>query len=461
MAFMDKEFLLDTETAKVLFHDYAEGMPIYDFHNHLSVDEISSDRKYANITELWLEADHYKWRVMRAAGVDEKYITGNADPREKFRKFAEVVERLPGSPVYIWVHIELQRYFDIYEPLTHRNADEIYDKTEKILADDSMSAQKLLERVNAKVLCTVEDPYSDISRHEKFNSEGHSFVILPSYRPDKILYAEKKDFADQLRRMGSAYGKEIRNTADLKAVLSESVKKFAEAGCVNADHGFTVFGYTDEKPCIDVVEKAMAGESYSQEDIYRYQSDLMRHLVAEYYDAGFVMMLHLEPMRNDNTALFKQVGPDAGGDSIASITDISKLRAFLDYANSLGKLPKTILFNLNPISNTAFSTLCVSFCGREPGYVQLGSGWWFNDTMRGMSNQLDELMETGLLSSFVGMLTDSRSLTSFGRHEYFRRILCRKLGRLVENGEYPQDYEALGSIVKDICYRNACSYFKK
>lgn len=456
-AFMDREFLLHSETAKELFHRYAEDCPIYDYHNHLSPREIYERRRYENLTQLWLECDHYKWRAMRVCGVEEYYVTGGASDYEKFRRFAAVLPRLIGSPVYHWAHLELQRYFGITTPLTAETAEEIWAKTGVMLRSEGFDAVSLLEKAKVKVLCTTDDPADSLEWHLKLKEDAAvPFRTLPSFRPDRFLHIDQSAWSAAVTQLGARYGT-ITDWDSLCAALRRSLDFFCEVGCRVTDHGFIRFRYGVGDPAA-VVEKAMAGAVLSEEEVGVYQGALLRFLATEYARRDLVMQLHLGPIRNNSPRLMAAFGADAGGDSVGQSTDPFLLSAFLGDLDGSGTLPKTILYNLNPADSTMLSTMAVNFAA-DGAKVQYGAAWWLLDHIRGISEQLDQLMETGLLSGSVGMLTDSRAFTSFVRHEYFRRILCDKLGSLVERGEYPCDMAALGELVADVCYRNAESWF--
>lgn len=424
-AFMDRDFLLDTETARVLYHDYAEDMPIFDYHNHLSSKDIAEHRRFRNLTELWLETDHYKWRALRANGVDERLITGTAGDYKKFETWAAVTPKLIGSPLYHWEHLELQRYFGIYEQLCPANAREIWERTEELLQEDGFDAVSLLEKMKVRTLCTTDDPIDDLAWHQAIRKDASiPFRVLPSFRPDKYLCGDAA--AD--KALCEKYG-----TDDVLTALSHALDFFQSLGCKGSDHGFTAFDYgTDET-----------------------MSQRMDFLGREYARRGIVMQLHLGPIRNNSPRLYKEFGPDAGADSVGYTTDPAALSAFFGKLEVDGALPKTILYNMNPADNMLLSTMAGNFAPA----MQYGAAWWFSDQIRGMRAQLDELLETNALASSVGMLTDSRSFTSFVRHEYYRRILCAKLGELVESGQYPNDIAFLGAIVRDVCYNNAEKFF--
>lgn len=457
--FMNEEFLLTTETGSRLFHQYAENCPIIDYHNHLSPKEMFERRRYANLTQLWLEGDHYKWRCMRANGVPEEYVTGKADEYEKFLRFAQIVPKLIGSPVYHWAHLELQRYFGIETPLNGETAKEIWDKTCEILSGDGFDAVSLLDKMQVKVLCTTDDPADDLQWHKKLaEDDAVPFKVLPSFRPDRFLHIDQPAFAVAVKQLAERYG-EITSWDSLLAALKKALDFFCEVGCKVTDHGFIKFRYVQNGDPDKVMAKAICGDILSEEEIAVYQGALLRFLAAEYKCHNLAMQLHLGPIRNNSPKLMKCFGPDAGGDSIGAATDPFLLSAFLSDLDSSDTLPKTILYNLNPADSAMLATMAVNFA-EKGARVQYGAAWWLHDHIRGIDAQLDQLLETGTVASSVGMLTDSRSFTSFTRHEYFRRILCNKLGAIVERGEYPCDMKLLGSMVQDICWKNAVNYFE-
>ena len=456
-AFMDRDFLLHTATARTLYHDYAADCPIMDYHNHLNPREIYQRRRYENLTQLWLETDHYKWRVMRVCGVPEYYVTGNAPEYEKFEKFASVLPRLIGSPVYHWAHLELQRYFGISTPLTAATAREIWDATSAMLRGEGFDAVSLLHKANVKILCTTDDPADSLEWHLKLKEDKEvPFRTLPSFRPDRFLHIDQSAWSAAVQQLGARYGA-ITDWDSLCAALTKSLDFFCEVGCRVTDHGFIRFRYGVGDPA-PVVEKAMKGETLTESEIAAYQGALLRFLAGEYHRRDLTMQRHLGPIRNNSPRLVSAFGPDAGGDSIGLATDPFQLSAFLGDLDGSDTLPKTILYTLNPADSAMLSTMAVNFAA-DGAKVQYGAAWWLLDHIRGISEQIDQLMETGLLSGSVGMLTDSRAFTSFARHEYFRRILCNKLGTLVEEGQYPCDIPTLGEMVRDICHRNAVNYF--
>lgn len=464
---MGKDFLLNTPTAETLFYNYAEKMPIFDFHNHLSPKEIYENKNYASITELWLAGDHYKWRAMRAAGVDEKFITGNASDLDKFAKWAKTIERLPGSPLYHWAHLELSRYFGIEEPLTSLNAEAIFKKCGEMLKQPDFTPVNLLKKARVEVLCTTDDPFDSLEWHFKLKDTDLPFKVHPTFRPDKVLHIADKSWPEYIRTLATSVAKEISDLDSLKEALAIAVSRFKLAGCLASDHGFEFFRYNsgdahNEKAAKAAFRKAFFKDTLVEADIECFESYLLLYLGELYTVSDIRMQLHMGAARNFNTSVFKALGPDCGIDSVGVPTDPFKLGSFLDDLNSADHLPKTILYCLNPADNPVLTSLAVSFCnGDFPGKVQTGSAWWFNDTLDGIRTQLNEAAQAGLLGVSVGMLTDSRSVSSFVRHEYYRRILCDFIGNIVENGEYPADLNILGPMVQDICFNNANRFFSK
>ena len=456
-AFMNEEFLLTNETASRLFHEHAEHCPIIDYHNHLSPKDIFNRRRYENLTQLWLEGDHYKWRCMRVCGVSEEFVTGSAPEWEKFYRFAAIMPRLIGSPVYHWAHLELQRYFGITTPLTAGTAKEIWDQTCEMLQGEGFDAVSLLDKMQVKILCTTDDPADTLEWHEKLAADtALPFRTLPSFRPDRFLHIDQSAWKTALQQLGARYG-EISDWESLVAALRRALDFFCAVGCRVTDHGFIHFRYAVGDAAA-VMAKALRDETLTEEEIAVYQGGLLRFLAEEYTKRDLAMQLHLGPIRNNSPRLLASFGPDAGGDSIGEATNPFALSAFLSDIDAAGHLPRTILYNLNPADSAMLSTMAVNYAA-DGAKVQYGAAWWLLDHIRGIGDQIDQLMETGLLSGSVGMLTDSRAFTSFTRHEYFRRILCNKIGTLVEQGEYPCDMETLGAMVEDICHRNAVNYF--
>ena len=455
-AFMDRDFLLSTETAKHLYHDFAEGMPIIDYHCHLDPKEIFEDRKFENITQLWLGGDHYKWRLMRSAGVGERFITGDATDREKFRKWAETVSLAIGSPLCHWSHLELRNYFGYDGVLNGDTAEGVWNLCSEKL--QTLSARKLIEDSNVKALCTTDDPADSLEWHKKI-AEDPSFgvKVLPSFRPDKAVSIEKADYLEYLKRLG-----EITSFSQLADVLKERLAVFVSLGCRVSDHGLESVPYAPatEAEVEAIFQKRLHGELPTAQEAKQFKTALLLALGREYRRLGVVMQLHFGVIRDNAKRVFRALGPDAGVDSIGDAVSIRDLAAFLNALDETDELPKTILYSLNPNDNAALVTVMGAFqTGEAVSKIQHGSAWWFNDHKRGMIDQLTNLAAGGYLAGFVGMLTDSRSFLSYARHEYFRRILCDLIGTWVENGEYPADDAALRTIVEGICYANAQRYF--
>lgn len=455
--FMGENFLLEGTCAKILYEEYARDMPILDYHTHLSAKEIYKSRRYENLTQAWLENASGKWRAMRAYGVDERYITGNAPDYEKYTHWVQVLERLPGSPLYHWTHLELKRYFGVDEPLRSQTAQSIWDTCNERLRQPGFDARGLLTEMGIKCLCTTDDPFDSLEWHAKLQSEGIvPCRVLPTFRPDKITNIEAEDWPAWLERLGARYGVRISDFGALTHALMAALAHFVKNGCVIADHAIPQFHCTHSGDAEAVFQKRISGKALRADEILVFQSALVRFLAARYAENGIAMQLHIGALRNQNMRMLHRLGADSGFDSIGAATDPQNLCDFLSHLDACGQLPKTILYGLNPADQPVLATLSLNYaCGGTRGKVQLGSAWWFSDNMRGIDRQLDNLIETGLLPVFVGMVTDSRSFLSFVRHEYFRRLLCRRLGGMMDRGEYPADYDTMGDIVRDICYRNA------
>ena len=456
-AFMDRDFLLSSETAKHLYHDYAAAQPIIDYHCHLDPKEIWEDRCFDNITQVWLGGDHYKWRLMRSAGVEERYITGDASDREKFQKWAETLGLAIGNPLYHWSHLELRNYFGYQGVLNGDTAEEVWQLCNEKLK--TLSARKLILSSRVRALCTTDDPADSLEWHKKLAAD-ESFPVkgLPSFRPDKALGIEKPDYLDYLSRLG-----DIGSFAALKEKLIERLDYFVSLGCRVSDHGMESVPYASAT--MDEVEaifrKRLAGEIPTAWEQKQFKTALLLELGREYHRLGVVMQLHFGVIRDNSHRVFRALGPDAGIDSIGDQPSIKELAAFLGALDDTDELPRTILYSLNPNDNAALVTVMGAFqTGETVGKVQHGSAWWFNDHRSGMVDQLTTLAADGYLAGFVGMLTDSRSFLSYARHEYFRRILCELIGGWVENGEYPSDEKALRQIVEGICFGNAEQYFR-
>ncbi len=461
--FMDKDFLLDTKTAKKLFHNYAEKMPICDYHCHLSPKEIYENKAPKDISEIWLKGDHYKWRAMRSAGVDEEYCTGDKSGKEKFEKFAYALQYAISNPLYHWAHLELQRYFDIRTPLSAKTADEIYDKANLAIEKNDFRPQSLITRSNVKVLCTTDDPVDDLKYHKLLKDvKDFDCKVLPSFRPDKALNINLDGFAEYIKELSKASGVDIRSYRDVMTALGKRIDYFDSVGCKISDQAFDYppFAKADENEIEDIFTKAMRHEDITMEEADKYKTPIMLYLGEKYHSLGWTMEIHIGAMRNNNTKMFKRLGADTGFDSIGDYEVAKPLSRLLDALNEKDNLPKTILFNLHDKDNVVLGTMLGNFQSADAdSKIQFGPAWWFLDTMDGMTNQMKTLGYLGILGKFVGMETDSSSFSSYARHEYFRRIMCRLIGRWVEDGWYSDDEEMLKEIVEGISYNNAIKYF--
>lgn len=464
--FMDDDFLLHTDTAKKLFHEAAESSPIIDFHNHLDPQEIYEDKCFDNIAEVWLGGDHYKWRAMRANGISEHLITGNGDPYEKFLAWADTVQNAIGNPLYHWTHLELQRYFGIEETLSPATAKEIWETCNKKLKTKAFSVRNLLRMQRVKLLCTTDDPADPLEWHRKLKEEEPGFQVLPTFRPEKALGIEKPDFSEYIERLSDVSGVSIKRIGDLLKALLLRLDHFCKAGCVVTDHSLENDFYipATEQEIDEILSKRLEGKSTTDVENGKYRGYLLQELGRAYAERGLVMQLHIGAIRNNSSRFYKRLGADAGFDGMNDFNYAPMLSALLDQMDKEDLLPKMILYCLNPKDLEMLSVLAGNFQSNEDGIrgkIQVGSAWWFLDHKTGMEHQLTALSDTGLLSTFVGMLTDSRSFLSFPRHEYFRRILCNKIADWVENGEYPADMEHLKKMVRDICTENAIRFFKQ
>lgn len=460
---MDENFLLSTETAQRLFHSYAETMPVLDYHCHISPEEIATDRRFENITQVWLGGDHYKWRFMRSCGVDEAYITGNASDRDKFFKWAEVLGKAIGNPLYHWSHLELQRYFDYHKPLNQNTASEVWELCNKKLAEKDMSARGLIRKSNVTLICTTDDPIDSLCYHKAIaEDQSFSVQVLPAWRPDRSIAIEKPDFAAYMEQLSSVSHIEINSFPALCKALKVRLDFFDSMGCVVSDHGldYVMYAPATEQQADMILKKHLSGAALSHEEILQFKTMLLLFLGREYARRGWVMQLHYGVKRNNNTRLFQAIGADTGYDCIGDQAPAGELADFLNALECTNELPKTILYSLSPNDNAAIETIMGCFQNSQAvSKLQHGSAWWFNDHRPGMEAHLRSLASLGNLSGFVGMLTDSRSFLSYTRHEYFRRILCEYIGTLVENGEFADDEQILSDLVKDISYRNAVAYF--
>ncbi|HVZ16488.1 MAG TPA: glucuronate isomerase [Terriglobales bacterium] len=462
MAFIHEDFLLHSESARRLYHEYAKAEPILDFHSHLSPKDITENRQFANLYEIWLEGDHYKWRAMRASGVPERFITGNASPYEKFIAWAKTVPAALRNPLYHWTHLELKRYFGIEYLLDETNATKVWEKANFLLATDALRTQEILCNFNVRAICTTDDPTDDLCRHRQHAASGSSTKMFPTFRPDKALGIDRPElFNAWVERLAEAANKEVRTLADFMDALRARHNFFHEVGCRLSDHGLPhcYAQFPSEAKASAIFQKARSGSAASPEEYEQFASFMMLffgHLDAE---KGWTKQLHLGARRNANTRAMRELGPDTGFDSIGDWPQGDSLGRYLDALDRENALPKTIVYNLNPADNYLFATMIGNFQdGSVAGKVQLGSGWWFLDQKEGMEWQLNALSNAGLLSRFVGMVTDSRSFMSFPRHEYFRRVLCNLLGADMERGELPRDFDLVGKMVKNICFGNARQY---
>jgi len=461
--FITQDFLLQNKMAKTLYHEYAKAMPIIDYHNHLSPELIAGDYQFKNITEVWLSGDHYKWRAMRAFGIDEKYITGSASDKEKFMKWAEVVPHTLRNPLYHWTHLELKRYFGIDELLSSKTAEAIWEETNRQLAQKSHSANGLLKQMKVEVLCTTDDPIDSLEHHKSISENRDLVKTLPAFRPDKAYAVENSEnYKAYLKKLEVVSGKTIENYSQLVDVLKNRIDYFDAHGCRLSDHGLEQL-YVIERLDYDIealFSKLKKGIALQKGEVHYYKMKTLQHLCKYYSEKGWTQQFHLGAIRDNNSRLLSTLGPDTGFDSIG---DFSQAQAMSEFFNALdlnNQLAKTILYNLNPSDNEVFATMAGNYNdGSIKGKMQYGSAWWFLDQKDGMEKQINALSNMGLLSCFVGMLTDSRSFLSFPRHEYFRRILCNMIGKDVENGELPADEELLSALVKNICYDNAMGYF--
>jgi glucuronate isomerase len=461
--FMDEDFLLTTPAARKLYHEFAEGMPIIDYHCHLSPREIAENIGFRNVGHLMLGGDHYKWRAMAAYGIPDELIRGDVDDYARFKAYAKAMPYMIGNPLYHWTHLELKRVFGIETVFNEKTADEIWEKANEMLAMEDFRAKRLIEKFDVRLICTTDDPIDSLEWHEKIAADRDFNVkVLPAFRPDKAVNVDKAGFADYIGKLSAVSGVAIHKTSDVIAALEKRVDYFHDRGARVSDHGLDRIAYADVSPekADRALEAALAGDAPCETCAEHYKAALLVALGGMYARRGWTQQYHLNALRNNNTAMFEKHGPDTGFDSINDELAAVKLSKLMDAQARAGMLPKTILYSLNPAANAVLAAMAGNFQSAEaPGKVQFGSAWWFLDQRRGMTEQLETLSSIGLLSTFVGMLTDSRSFVSYPRHEYFRRILCEVIGGWVENGEYPEDYETLGDIVRGICFENAKNYF--
>lgn len=463
--FMTDDFLLTSEIAKRLYHDYAASQPIYDYHCHLSPREIAENRSFTNLGEIWLEGDHYKWRAMRAMGIDERLITGDASFKEKYQAWSKTVPQCIGNPIYHWTHLELRRPFGVSDVLfSPTTADAIWEQCNDMLQQPEFSARGIMQQMNVRMAGTTDDPTDDLAHH-KFIADDPTFDIevTPSWRPDRAFKVDHAGFNDYLNKLGSVVDKNILRFRDLLDALSERLDVFDAHGCRSADHGIDIMRYASEPTEAEldrILSKRLNNTPLEELEIAQFFSAVQVWLGKQYTKRGWVMQLHIGARRNNSSKMFKLLGGDSGYDSMDDRAFAEPLSGFLNVLDSTDELPKTILYCLNPIHNEMLATMAGNFQGGGiAGKVQFGSGWWFNDQLDGMQRQLTSVAQMGLLSQFVGMLTDSRSFLSYTRHEYFRRLLCDMIGGWVERGEAPADMNLLGKMVTDICADNAKHYF--
>ena len=460
--FMDKDFLLSTDMAKTLYHQYAETMPVLDYHCHINPQEIYEDRKFDNITQVWLGSDHYKWRQMRTNGVDEKYVTGDGSDREKFQAWAETMPKLIGNPLYHWSHLELRRYFGYDGYLNGDTAEEVWNLCNAKLQEDSMTVRGLIKQSGVTLICTTDDPVDTLEWHQKIAADDTFDVqVLPAWRPDKAMNVEKPTFAPYIAQLSQVSGIAVTDLASLKDALKNRMEYFAANGCSVSDHAleYVMYAPASDEEVDAILKKGLKGEAISKEEELKYKTAFMLFVAKQYAKMNWVMQIHYGCKRDNKAYMFEKLGADTGYDCINNYAPSAQMADFLNELSATGDIPKTILYSLNPNDNASIASIIGCFQGDVPGKIQQGSAWWFNDHKLGMIEQMSELANLGCLGNFVGMLTDSRSFLSYTRHEYFRRILCELFGSWVENGEYPADMKALESMVRGISYNNAVKYF--
>ncbi|GEO03840.1 uronate isomerase [Adhaeribacter aerolatus] len=461
--FLDENFLLQSSTAQQLYHEFAKVMPIIDYHNHLPPDQIAQDKQFENITQAWLYGDHYKWRAMRTNGVDEAFITGGKSDYEKFEKWAATVPYTMRNPLYHWTHLELQRYFDVNEVLSEKNAREVYETCSAKLRTPEYSTRNLLRKMNVVAVCTTDDPLDSLEHHQQIKKDGFEIKVLPAFRPDKAMNADDPEALNAyIQKLEVVAGVAIDNFDAYLTALKKRHDYFAENGCSVSDHGLEEIyaeDYTDEE-IKQIFDKIRTRKALSPDETLKFKSAMLYYFAIWDHEKGWVQQYHLGALRNNNSRMLRQLGPDTGWDSIGDFKQARALSKFMRRLDNSDQLTKTIIYNLNPADNELMATMVGNFNdGSVAGKIQWGSGWWFLDQKDGMIKQMNTLSNMGLLSRFVGMLTDSRSFLSFPRHEYFRRILCNMFGEDVENGELPNDIQWIGKMVQDICFNNAKNYF--
>ncbi|OMQ10498.1 glucuronate isomerase [[Flexibacter] sp. ATCC 35103] len=461
--FINDNFLLENKFAEELYHNYSKNQPIIDYHNHLNPQFIAEDKIFDNITQVWINGDHYKWRAMRTLGINEQFVTGNGSDKDKFINWAKTVPYTMRNPLYHWTHLELARYFDIYDLLNEKSAEKIYIETTEKINSQAYSTQNLLKKVNAELVCTTEDPVDSLEFHQKLTKNPIGTKMSTAFRPDKAILISNDGYNAYLDTLGDVSGVAINTYTDLCAALKNRIEFFNQNGCKLSDHGLDQIYFEEftESEVNAIFKKKRENRIISPEEALKFQSAILLFLSETYHQFGWVQQFHLGALRNNNARMHRILGPDTGWDSIGDYPQAQKLSSFLNALDSKDKLTKTIIYNLNPADNEVMATMIGNFNdGSVRGKVQFGSGWWFLDQKDGMTKQLNALSNMGLISCFVGMLTDSRSFLSFPRHEYFRRILCNLLGDEIKRGELPNDMEWIGKLVSDISYNNAKEYFK-
>ncbi len=461
--FINDNFLLENKYAEELYHNYSKNQPIIDYHNHLNPQFIAEDKIFENITQVWINGDHYKWRAMRTLGINEQFVTGNGSDKDKFLNWGKTVPYTMRNPLYHWTHLELARYFDIYDLLNEKSAEKIYIETSEKINSQAYSTQNLLKKVNAELVCTTEDPIDSLEFHQKFANNSTGIKMSTAFRPDKAILIANDGYNAYLDTLGDVSGIAINTYADLQSALRKRIEFFNANGCKLSDHGLNQIDFENftESEINAIFKKKRENGELSPEEVLKFHSAILVFLSETYHEFGWVQQFHLGALRNNNARMHRILGPDTGWDSIGDYPQAQKLSAFLNALDSKDKLTKTIIYNLNPADNEVMATMIGNFNdGSVRGKVQFGSGWWFLDQKDGMTKQLNALSNMGLISCFVGMLTDSSSFLSFPRHEYFRRILCNLLGDEIKRGELPNDMEWIGKLVSDISYNNAKEYFK-
>ena len=461
--FIHENFLLENKYAEELYHTYSKHQPIIDYHNHLPPQQIAEDKTFENITNVWINGDHYKWRAMRTLGISEEFITGKASDKDKFLNWAKTVPYTMRNPLYHWTHLELARYFDVYDLLNEKSAEKIWEQTQEKLTSGNYSCRQLLQKVNAEFVCTTEDPIDNLQYHQQLAKTDFNVKVSTAFRPDKVILIDADGYNEYLETLADVSGISINSFDNLLEALRNRIAYFHENGCRISDYGLAQIYFENytESEIKSIFAKKREGKAISNEEALKFKSALLLFLCETYHEFGWVQQFHIGALRNNNARMHRILGPDTGWDSIGDYPQAEKLSAFLNALDSKDKLTKTILYNLNPADNEVMATMIGNFNdGSVKGKVQWGSGWWFQDQKDGMIKQMNTLSNMGLISCFIGMLTDSRSFLSFPRHEYFRRILCNLLGDEIKRGELPNDMEWIGKMVADISYHNAKAYFK-